>query len=609
MLLLTESIAKTFAQPQYQWLDCRQPYFGAKGGGKWLFPDKGDTCLNYVFELYDPRFPNGTLVGKCNLYVNHHSMLNSPDAYEAQCLIHLMQHKDELPCGNTLPDVFAIHTLVPVFCNGLGHLPMRSSSYQTHPYCDVIFVRSYWGDLRTLTSTMGKQMPLTAWKYILFEVAYTLHVLQESFGFQHHDLHDDNILIDRLQEPTCRTFNVQSKQFRFEQLHFSVVLWDFETAVCFSDQLKHQKRRGRRDTSIPMIKVPTSLQSNDNRGPTDSKPMRLLRFYDLHQFLMHILESESLPREIDTFIRNLYPDELIPDFEEVRLQREAKHDDDEDGEDGEDEASNFSDGEEDDEQPQVDDATAIFWDGLQVMLKSMITCNELKNQQMQMSIKTQQYNDVFWQTIVGVFDSLADKPQFLRDVHQLLFILDAHNVESTFTLREACRKFLMQFTSDVVEASDESNVSDIVRRLTCNTCTFFTPEITEPLRNLLNMQEKMDCIGETVEEATNDKEEEDVEEVDEEEESESESAIEESNFSRFYQPDSDFQQFVVSDSTKETIQQDLERLTCRFQYYPPNEKNTLTYVKLLSHTWTKYGPKLITPKEFLLHPFFSEFQV
>lgn len=70
-------------------------------------------------------------------------------------------------------------------------------------------------------------------RVVVFTVAYALHLLQREFGFNHHDLHDDNVAIEVLDDAAARvraetTFDVDGVVFRLPVVGIRVRLMDFQ---------------------------------------------------------------------------------------------------------------------------------------------------------------------------------------------------------------------------------------------------------------------------------------------------------------------------------------------------------------------------------------------
>ena len=604
---LCQSIVTQHAQPDYRWLDSKKPFFGAKNGGKWLFQEKGDENLNFLFELRDPRFPGGRAIGKCNLMSRHEPLFDAPDGFEAKMLAFLASNEcSELPCSSSLPDVYAIHSFVPIYCLGLSHLPMRAASVRAHAYCDVIFAKAYWGNLSDLTRVAGKQIPVDVWKYILFDVAHTLYVLQESIGFQHHDLHDKNVLIDKLREPITKMFDVDGKSFTFGNLNLSVTYWDFETAVCFQEQVKSRKRRNRHDKSIPNITVPAVLRQNDNRGPSDSKPEQLLKYYDLHQFLMHVLERPYLPDEIAAFIRSLYPPELITDFDEVQRQIEQMEEEDEMNDDEMDDGSEAS-GEDDlshDTNPDDFGEDEVDFD--------VLVMRKLNN------LNAEGASDDLKAPLIRYLSMRADKRGFLRDLKRLCIL--ASDVPDT--VKVWLEDFESHHGEINIDTNDSRDATSLLTSILKNSSAYFTPEVAVPLRAYLSseVRDEMDDTeiarvidseidDETLDDGNDVANKIDDSEIDDSEIGDSEIGDEAdtkvSNGARFYPRNATFAHYALHDV--ENVEEEMKNFNT-YSYYPPNERNTLVYVKLLEHTWAKYGSSLITPKQFLQSAFFDEFR-
>jgi hypothetical protein len=145
---------------------------------------------------------------------------------------------------------------------------------------------------------MDQQPSLEQWRYIIFSMIWTLLVLQDRYHFVHRDFHVGNILIDdTLTEDDdtiwSYTLNLGKDTHSFHVPSCGILpkMWDFE----FSNVFK--------TLNIP----PSPLGCYGDSRPSEFNP-----YYDLHFFLMTLLEVCNLP-EVEKFITSLYPPELIPD--------------------------------------------------------------------------------------------------------------------------------------------------------------------------------------------------------------------------------------------------------------------------------------------------------
>lgn len=308
-------------KPDYTWLDCTKPAFGARGGMTWLqqehfHPDRVKALL---FELRDKRLPGGKAIGKCMPLTKNDDYLKHPLMHEQRFL----KYFDQQFTMATLPQILAFFPFVGVFSDALTKLPLEIISDHIHGYCGVFIAVEYWGNLWDFAQdeNMAKHLSVTAWKQIIFQVVYTLNTLQKDIGFQHNDLHAMNILIDIPKDKSeieKRYVLPKSKKSRkrkgtkqshicFPDATFQVKLWDFETSIC------HTKSSA----------VPQPLKHNVNSGPAYCTPDYLCPFYDVHSFLMQVLEIETLPTAVQEWITSLYPPELIPNFQKIEEMRIA----------------------------------------------------------------------------------------------------------------------------------------------------------------------------------------------------------------------------------------------------------------------------------------------
>jgi hypothetical protein len=133
------------------------------------------------------------------------------------------------------------------------------------------------------------------WRVVLFQVVYTLAVLQHRFpGFRHNDLHQANVLLDRIANRPSRFFGYSIFGLRFwlPARGVSVRLFDFDWTF-----------------------APGILENGKARSAT-TRQMRMdepCDRFDLHRFLNHVLQSTrgALPNAIADMIRRVYPAEFL----------------------------------------------------------------------------------------------------------------------------------------------------------------------------------------------------------------------------------------------------------------------------------------------------------
>jgi hypothetical protein len=132
---------------------------------------------------------------------------------------------------------------------------------------------------------------IDAWKGIVFQIVYTIHVLQKKFKLMHNDFHYGNVLMDTTElneEYFC--YNTNGVDFYVKNINSMPKVWDFEYAHAF-DYPKNIKN--------------ALIFKDDNKIPTEFNNV-----YDVHFFLTSLLELR-IPRELRLWILKVFPIESI----------------------------------------------------------------------------------------------------------------------------------------------------------------------------------------------------------------------------------------------------------------------------------------------------------
>lgn len=123
-------------------------------------------------------------------------------------------------------------------------------------------------------------------KSIIFQVCFTLAVLQDKYKFMHNDLHPGNVLIDNINNNEKIQYSFYDNIYYINETKFIAKLWDFE----FSNI--HDKK-------YKIYSNPITFKIEYNQA------------YDIHKFLKGLLQIETLNDNIKYFIDSLYPKELL----------------------------------------------------------------------------------------------------------------------------------------------------------------------------------------------------------------------------------------------------------------------------------------------------------
>jgi hypothetical protein len=141
---------------------------------------------------------------------------------------------------------------------------------------------------------------INIWYSILFQIVFTLAILQDKYKFNHNDLHFNNILIDDTIEPGgYLQYKLKTKDgektFNIYNYGFIVKIWDME----FSS-----------------INNNTNELSKMNSELYGNMPVVYDKYYDLHYIINNLIDL-PLPDEIYKKITGLYKDEDLFDLSEI----------------------------------------------------------------------------------------------------------------------------------------------------------------------------------------------------------------------------------------------------------------------------------------------------
>ena len=158
------------------------------------------------------------------------------------------------------------------------------------------------------------------WKVIVFQMLYTMSVIQHHYRMMHNDFHYGNILIDDTIKPGGYfVYEIKNKKYYIPNLGVICKAWDFEFAMIYSNKIKD---------SYPNKFITGSFEYNRKEHKTivkeddlESKdledlnvPFNYNEVYDPHYFLTSLLDL-YISQELFDWIISLYPMELIPEEE------------------------------------------------------------------------------------------------------------------------------------------------------------------------------------------------------------------------------------------------------------------------------------------------------
>lgn len=160
-----------------------------------------------------------------------------------------------------------------------------------------------------------KEIDDTTWKNIVFQLVYTLAVLQHYYKFMHNDFHYGNILIDNTIKPGGYfVYEINGVQYYLPNKGIIPKIWDLEFAMAYSDKVKdgypnkfiigpHQYDKKQHKTIV---------ENEEEVAKEYNVPYNYNEVYDLHYVLTSLLDL-YISQEVFDWIIKLYPQELIPD--------------------------------------------------------------------------------------------------------------------------------------------------------------------------------------------------------------------------------------------------------------------------------------------------------
>lgn len=123
---------------------------------------------------------------------------------------------------------------------------------------------------------------LIDWKHVIFQIIYTLCILQDKYSFMHNDMHPANILIKKNDSKDLK-LKYKSDSYILNDCKYIAKICDFEFSNIYNDNY---------------YKNPVLFNEYD-------------KSYDLHTFLKGILEISSITDDLYYYIESLYPLELL----------------------------------------------------------------------------------------------------------------------------------------------------------------------------------------------------------------------------------------------------------------------------------------------------------
>lgn len=158
------------------------------------------------------------------------------------------------------------------------------------------------------------------WKCIVFQLIYTINVLQYYYKLMHNDFHYGNILIDNsIEAKGYLVYEINNKKYYLKNTGVIPKLWDWEFGMAYSDNIKGSYPN---KFIIGPYKYDSKLHETiiDNEEYSDIEekypnvPYNYNEYYDLHYFLTSLLDL-YISQDLFDWIMKIYPEEVIPEEE------------------------------------------------------------------------------------------------------------------------------------------------------------------------------------------------------------------------------------------------------------------------------------------------------
>jgi hypothetical protein len=153
------------------------------------------------------------------------------------------------------------------------------------------------------------------WKYIVFQLIYTIAVMQKKYRLMHNDFHYGNILIDTSIKPEGYfVYKIYDQTFYIKNTGIIPKLWDFEFSMCYSNNMEDFYPNKFILAGLKYDKKKHITLNEEDLKDHLNVPVNYNEFYDLHYFLTSLLDL-YISQELFDWIMKLYPAELIPEEE------------------------------------------------------------------------------------------------------------------------------------------------------------------------------------------------------------------------------------------------------------------------------------------------------
>jgi len=155
------------------------------------------------------------------------------------------------------------------------------------------------------------------WKILVFQLIYTIAIIQKYYKMMHNDFHYGNILIDNtIEKGGYIVYEINGKTFYIKNTGIIPKIWDFEFCMTYSDKIPDNypnkfivgKYEYDRKTHITL----NAIKESDHDSDDFNVPFNYNEVYDLHYFLTSLLDL-YISQELFDWILEIYPNEVVPE--------------------------------------------------------------------------------------------------------------------------------------------------------------------------------------------------------------------------------------------------------------------------------------------------------
>lgn len=178
-----------------------------------------------------------------------------------------------------------------------------------------------------------KEISDDQWCILVFQLIYTIAIIQHYYKMMHNDFHYGNILIDDTIKPEGYfVYQINNKTYYIKNTGIIPKLFDFEFGMSYCDKINgcypnkfiigpYEYDRKLHKTNVDEnIKISNKNESNSEYDESecesdyDDVPYNYNEVYDVHYFLTSLLDL-YISQDLFDWIMSLYPMELIPEDE------------------------------------------------------------------------------------------------------------------------------------------------------------------------------------------------------------------------------------------------------------------------------------------------------